>query len=91
MRNIPLRVILMPLIGITAALAGGCNIKDKTAAQLAAEKDEYVYVTVTGSNIPKRIKKSDIAAGKVPQDVMAQLMDKEEFAKNIHPAPMKGN
>ena len=68
----------------------GCNTTDKTAAQKGQE-DEYVYVTVTGSNIPKKIKKSDIAAGKVPKDVDMQLVDKEGFAKGLRPGVSKGN
>lgn len=69
----------------------GCTTKEKTAAQ-QAEEDEYVTVTVTGSNIPKRVRKSDIAAGKVAKDEQMQLMDKDEFARSMRPggAP-KGN
>lgn len=68
----------------------GCATKEKTAAKEATE-DEYVYVTVTGSNIPKKIRKSDIAAGKVAKDEQMQLMDKEEFAKSMRPGATKGN
>lgn len=68
----------------------GCATKEKTAAQ-KGEQDEYVYVTVTGSNIPKKIKKSDIAAGKVAKDEQMQLMDKEAFARSVQPGSPKGN
>jgi|GEM_PF-3703231 len=85
----PFRPATFVAIGLLA-FAAGCSSTDKTEAK-KAEADEYVYVTVTGSNIPKRIKKSDIAAGKVEPEVAAQLVDKEEFAKSLRPAPMKGN
>lgn len=68
----------------------GCTTTDKTAAQ-KGEEDEYVTITVTGSNIPKRVKKSDIAAGKVAKDEQMQLMDPEAFAKSMRPGAMKGN
>ena len=70
--------------------ATGCTTKEKTAAQ-KAEEDEYVTITVTGSNIPKRVRKSDIAAGKVAKDEQMQLMDKEAFVKNAHGGAPKGN
>lgn len=68
----------------------GCTTTEKTAAQMEKE-DEYVTVTVTGSNIPKRVRKSDIAAGKVAKDEQMQVMDKDEFAKSLRPGAMKGN
>ena len=68
----------------------GCATKEKTAAQ-KAEEDEYVTITVTGSNIPKRVRKSDIAAGKVAKDEQMQLMDKEAFARSMRPGAPKGN
>ena len=70
--------------------ATGCTTKEKTAAQ-KAEEDEYVTITVTGSNIPKRVRKSDIAAGKVAKDEQMQLMDKDEFAKSMRPGVPTGN
>lgn len=71
----------------TALLLGalaGCSSPEKTAAK--NDDDEYVTVTVTGSNIPKRIKKSDIAKGNIPKDVQMELMDKDQFAKSTQPA-----
>ena len=78
-------MIALGLLG----MAGGCSSPEKTAAKQA--EDEYVYVTVTGSNIPKKIKKSDIASGNVPADVQAQLMDKDSFAKGLRPGTAKSN
>jgi len=68
----------------------GCSTPDKTAENKVEE--EYVYITVTGSNIPKKIKKSDIASGNVPKDVQAVLMDKDEFKKAAdHHIPQRSN
>ena len=44
-----------------------------------------------GSNTPKRIKKSDIENGTTPQDVQAQLVDKDQFVKDQRPGHMNGN
>ena len=80
-------VSLLVLAGVGAFT--GCSTPAKTAESRA--EDEYVYVTVTGSNIPKKIKKSDILAGKVPKDVQSQLVDKDEFQKSLRPGTAKGN
>lgn len=85
----PVRSVLLLLLTILPAAFTGCKTTDTTAG--TKEADEYVYVTVTGSNIPQRVKKSDIAAGKVPKDVQMQVMDKDDLARSMHPAPMKGN
>lgn len=85
----PVRSVLLMLLTILPAAFTGCKTTDQTAGTKG--EDEYVYVTVTGSNIPKRIKKSDIAAGKVPKDEQMQVIDKEDFARGMHPTPMKGN
>ena len=47
------------------ALVVGCATDATTAEKAAKEKDEYVTVVTTGSNIPKRVKKSDIINGTV--------------------------
>ena len=89
MKKSPLAVgclLLAPLL----ISSTGCATKEKTAAQ-QAEEDEYVTVTVTGSNIPKRVRKSDIAAGKVAKDEQMQLMDKDEFARSMRPGAPKSN
>jgi hypothetical protein len=77
-------------LAVLVAGVAGCSTPAETAAKKTAD-DEYVYVTVTGSNIPKKIKKSDIAAGNVPQDVQAQLVDKDAFAKGLRPGVSKSN
>ena len=89
MKKSPLSVCALLSISFLVSLTG-CTTKEKTAAQMEKE-DEYVTVTVTGSNIPKRIKKSDIAAGKVAKDEQMQLMDKDEFARSMRPGAPKGN
>jgi hypothetical protein len=77
---------------LAAGLLGGVTGCSSPPAKTADNKpeDEYVYVTVTGSNIPKKVKKSDIAAGTVPKDVQMQLMDKEDFARSLHPGKAPG-
>lgn len=89
MKSFP-RFMLPFLAAALLAAFAGCQSNPKTADAKAAE-DEYVYVMVTGSNIPKKIKKSDIVAGKVDPEVQMQLMTKEEFAKSTQPRAMKGN
>jgi len=52
--RLPLLVVSLALI-----LNAGCTTpKEKTASE--KPKDEYVYYTPTGSNIPVRVKKSDV-------------------------------
>jgi hypothetical protein len=60
----------------------GCDTPTEVAEKKTAN-DEYVYVTVTGSNIPKRVRKSDIEKGTVPKDLQVQLADKDEFAQQM--------
>ena len=83
MKILPARILSLLALLACVALTS-CSTPAKTADNKDKE-DEYVYVTVTGSNIPKKIKKSDIAAGKVPQDVQAQLVDKDQFEKSLRP------
>lgn len=68
----------------TANFLTGCASEAKSAAA-KAEKEEYVTVMTTGSNIPVRIKKSDLAAGKVPKGVVADSVDKDDFSRNLRP------
>lgn len=89
MKKSPLAVCCLLLTSLLLS-STGCTTTDKTAAQ-KAEEDEYVTVTVTGSNIPKRVKKSDIVAGKVAKDEQMQIMDPEAFAKNMRPGAPKSN
>ena len=84
----PMKISTVRILALIALLACTGLTACSTPAKTAENKDkeeEYVYVTVTGSNIPKKIKKSDIAAGKVPADVQAQLVDKEQFEKSLRP------
>lgn len=69
----------LPILAVALVLAG-CS--SPTAAQKAAE-DEYIYVSVTGSNVPKRVKKSDLVKGEVTKDVDTQQISKEDFAKSL--------
>ena len=89
MKNLPPGVRALLLISFLVS-ATGCTTTDKKAAQKGAD-DEYVTITVTGSNIPKRVKKSDIAAGKVAKDEQMQIMDKDEFAKSLRPGAPRSN
>jgi len=53
----------------------GCasNPKDAKTANKEPE-EEYITYTVTGSNIPKRVKKSDVEKGNLPKDMDATLV-----------------
>jgi starvation-inducible outer membrane lipoprotein len=71
------------LLIIAASLGlAGCGTPPKTAGTKGAE-EEYVYVTVTGSNIPKRVKKSDLVKGTVAKDVDTQQINKDDFARSL--------
>ena len=87
----PLRYFLFLLVAAVIPALAGCSTPPKTAAEKKAAEEEYVTITVTGSNIPKRIKKSDIEKGTVPQDVQAQLVDKDQFVKDQRPGHVNGN
>jgi hypothetical protein len=51
------------LIIIPCVLLNGCITKDqKTVSNNNSDKDEYVFVTVVGSNIPIKVRKSDLKA-----------------------------
>ena len=72
------------LLIFAASLAlAGCGTPTKTADKAA--EDEYIYVSVTGSNVPKRVKKSDLVKGTVQKDVDTQQVSKEDFAKSLRP------
>ena len=71
-----------------AAVLTGCATKTKEAKaeQSGQQEEEYVYVpSSTGSNLPKKVKKSDVVAGKVSKDGQTQTVDKDEFARNLRP------
>ena len=74
-------------VGLLGGVAG-CSTPATTADKKS--EDEYVYVKVTGSNIPKKVKKSDIAAGTVPKDVDMQLMNPESLQRSLNPSKAPG-
>ncbi len=72
------------LLIIAASLGlAGCGTPTKTAEKPA--EDEYILVPTTGSNIPKRVKKSDLVKGTVAKDVDTQQISKDDFAKSLRP------
>ncbi len=77
------------LAGLALLLLAGCSTKTKEAkseAEQAAAEEEYVYIpSSTGSNLPKKVKKSDIIAGKVTKDGKVTTVDKDEFSRNLRP------
>lgn len=77
------------LLATLAALLTGCTTKTKEAkaeGEQAAVEEEYVYVpSATGSNLPKKIRKSDIVSGKVTKDGQVVTVDKDEFSRNLRP------
>ena len=79
----PSALLLLVLAAIALA---GCTTPPKTAEQKAKD-DEYVYLPpATGSNVPRRVKKADLLAGKVPDAGDAQTMDKDSFARSVAPS-----
>ncbi len=62
------KITLLSLAIILAVLLGGCvsqasRTTAKAATAKAADpKDEYIWYTPTGSNIPIRVRKSDITS-----------------------------
>ncbi len=71
------------LILAASLMLAGCGTPTKTAEKPAEE--EYILVPTTGSNIPKRVKKSDIVKGTVAKDSDTQIVDKDTFAKQMRP------
>ena len=77
-------VTIFSVIAVTSFLAG-CASDPATAAKAKADKEAYVTVMTTGSNIPVRIKKSDLAKGQVAKGTLADSVDKDEFSRNLRP------
>ena len=81
--------ILLSLL--IAALLAGCATTRTDFSYTGEEPDvkssddEWVYYRVTGSHIIKRVKKSDLLAGRVPKDPTLVIMTPEEFAQVIRP------
>ncbi|HWA26919.1 MAG TPA: hypothetical protein VG734_14765 [Lacunisphaera sp.] len=79
------RLVALTVISWLAAGCASQTVAERAAKRQAAE-EEYIYITVTGSNIPKRIKKSDVVNGEaLPKDGDAQMVDKEQFLKSLGP------
>lgn len=76
---------------LAAALLAGCTTSPAAYSytgedsETLAKDDEWVYYRVTGSHIIKRVKKSDLLAGRVPKDPTLVIMTPEEFAQMIRP------
>jgi len=76
---------------LAAALLAGCTTSQTHFSYTGEESDaklkddEWVYYRVTGSHIIKRVKKSDVLAGRVPKDSTLVIMTPEEFAQMIRP------
>ena len=83
------RLLLFIPIACLSFLFAGCATKTKEAkaeGEQAAAEDEYVYVpSSTGSNLPKKVKKSDIVTGKVTKDGKVVTVDKDDFSRNLRP------
>ena len=72
-------VAIWAALGADLALAAGCASQpEKAAGQKTA--DEYVWYTPTGSNIPIRVRKSDLAANsedeEATQDALRTVQDR---------------
>jgi len=85
----PMKTPRLLLLAILAFVITGCATKTKEAkaeGEQAAAEDEYVYVpSATGSNLPKKVKKSDIVSGKITKDGKVVTVDKDEFSRNLRP------
>ena len=60
---------------LLTALVAGCATDATTAAKAAKEKDEYVTVVTTGSNIPKKNKNTN------PQADGIRVHSREDFER----------
>jgi hypothetical protein len=83
-----MKYLTFTAIGVLAFTLAGCATKTKEAKaeQSGQQEEEYVYVpSATGSNLPKKVKKSDIVSGNVAKDGQAQTVNKDDFARNLRP------
>jgi hypothetical protein len=83
--NIPFRSVFVFATLAGATFLAGCASDPAAAAKAKADKEEYVTVMTTGSNIPVRIKKSDLEKGQVTKGILADNIDKDDFARNAVP------
>jgi hypothetical protein len=76
---------------LAAALLAGCTTSQTEYSytgddsETLSKDDEWVYYRVTGSHIIKRVKKSDVLAGRVPKDPTLIILTPEEFGQLIRP------
>lgn len=76
---------------LATLILGGCTTPPKPEAKTSAAKataadDEYVYLPpATGSHVQRKVKKSDLLNGTVPNDDAATAVDKDQFARGISP------
>ena len=76
------RTVLLTAL-LAAIVLTGCATPPKPEAKKAAD-DEYVYLPpATGSHVQRKVLKSDLLAGRVPND--DQAVDKDQFARSINP------
>ena len=90
MKNPRLVLCLVTLGLITLA---GCTTPPKSDAK-KADDDEYVTLPPkTGSNLPRRVKKSDLLAGKVPDADTSSVgtVSQDDFTRGIGHAVRPGN
>ncbi len=84
-----LRTSLIALLLLSVFAFDGCATQTKTASKDG--DDEYVTLPPkTGSHLPRRVKKSDLLAGKVTDADAAQEVNKEQFAQGIRPGIKTG-
>ncbi len=73
-------IILLPL---SCILLSGCASQNaQTAGAQSKEKEEYVYYTPTGSNIPVRVRKDQLQASASETDQAQHLLTKIQQPKN---------
>ncbi len=84
--------ISTPLIGLvllSGLMLTGCTTPPKAAAADKTGEDEYVYLPPkTGSNVPRKVKKSDLLAGKIPDADTSSVgtVSAEDYNRSIgHP------
>lgn len=86
--------ILLGLALVAGLFFTGCTTPPKTASDKAASDkkaadEEYVYLPPkTGSNLQRKVKKSDLLAGKIPDADTSAVSEvsPEEFKRSIgHP------
>lgn len=83
----------LSLILLVTIFLAGCASPEKSAAAKAAD-DEYVTIPPkTGSNMPRRVKKSDLLAGKIPDADTSSIVgvDPETFARSVGHPVRQGN